>query len=158
MDWNAVGAIGELLGALAVFITLVYLAIQIRQNTRTMEDGQKYARAQAYQARTDTALATMRFSDPEIMAATGGGALSEIDASRIKDLDDLQRAALYRQMMALMIASDNIAYQRQIGLLDEVDENFGTVRIALPIWKELGIRLRPSLRKMLEGQGVLDDD
>lgn len=33
MNWEAIGAIGEIIGALAVFITLVYLAAQIRQNT-----------------------------------------------------------------------------------------------------------------------------
>ena len=31
MDWNAVGAIGEIVSPLAVLITLVYLAVQIRQ-------------------------------------------------------------------------------------------------------------------------------
>ena len=31
MDWNAAGAIGEILGAVAVFLTLLYLAAQIRQ-------------------------------------------------------------------------------------------------------------------------------
>ena len=33
MNWDAIGAIGELLGALVVVVTLGYLAIQIRQNT-----------------------------------------------------------------------------------------------------------------------------
>jgi hypothetical protein len=33
MNWEAAGAIGEIVGALAVFITLAYLAVQIRQNT-----------------------------------------------------------------------------------------------------------------------------
>ena len=33
MNWEAAGAIGEIVGALAVFATLAYLAIQIRQNT-----------------------------------------------------------------------------------------------------------------------------
>jgi hypothetical protein len=33
MNWDAVGAVGELLGALVVVVTLGYLAIQIRQNT-----------------------------------------------------------------------------------------------------------------------------
>ncbi len=33
MNWEAIGAIGEILGALAVLITLTYLAVQIRQNT-----------------------------------------------------------------------------------------------------------------------------
>ena len=34
--WNAVGAIGEIIGALAVFLTLGYLAVQIRQNTKAV--------------------------------------------------------------------------------------------------------------------------
>ena len=37
MDWDAIGAIGELLGAAAVFISLIYLALQIRANTRSTE-------------------------------------------------------------------------------------------------------------------------
>jgi len=37
MNWDAVGAVGEIVGALAVFLTLAYLAIQIRQNTRAVQ-------------------------------------------------------------------------------------------------------------------------
>ena len=33
MNWDAIGAVGELAGALAVLITLIYLAVQLRQNT-----------------------------------------------------------------------------------------------------------------------------
>ncbi len=35
MNWEAIGAVGEIVGAIAVVITLVYLAAQIRSNTRT---------------------------------------------------------------------------------------------------------------------------
>ena len=31
MNWDAIGAFGEILGATAVFVTLAYLAAQIRQ-------------------------------------------------------------------------------------------------------------------------------
>ena len=34
--WDAIGAIGEILGALAVVATLVYLTIQVRQNTTSV--------------------------------------------------------------------------------------------------------------------------
>ena len=37
MNWDAIGAIAELLGALAVFLTLVYLSIQIRQSNRSTQ-------------------------------------------------------------------------------------------------------------------------
>jgi hypothetical protein len=32
MDWNALGAIGELVGGAAVLVTLIYLAVQVRQS------------------------------------------------------------------------------------------------------------------------------
>jgi hypothetical protein len=41
INWEAVGAIGEIVGAVAVVLTLGYLAVQIRQNTNA-------SRAQSY--------------------------------------------------------------------------------------------------------------
>jgi hypothetical protein len=35
MNWDAIGAIGELIGSLAVVITIAYLVIQIRQNNKS---------------------------------------------------------------------------------------------------------------------------
>ena len=37
MDWNAIGAVGEVLGAAGVIATLLYLTIQLRQNTRATQ-------------------------------------------------------------------------------------------------------------------------
>jgi len=34
MDWNAAGAIGEILGTVAVFLTLLYLATQDKQTNK----------------------------------------------------------------------------------------------------------------------------
>ena len=36
VNWEAIGAVGEVAGAAGVIITLVYLAIQIRQNTKAV--------------------------------------------------------------------------------------------------------------------------
>jgi hypothetical protein len=36
MDWDAIGAVAEALGALAVVVTLVYLSTQIRQNSKVI--------------------------------------------------------------------------------------------------------------------------
>lgn len=38
IDWEAVGAIGEILGSLGVLITLIYLAAQVRPNNAFAED------------------------------------------------------------------------------------------------------------------------
>ncbi len=37
MDWNAIAAVGEILGAVAVVVTLLYLSKQIRQNSRAVQ-------------------------------------------------------------------------------------------------------------------------
>lgn len=53
------GALGEILGAIAVIVTLIYLAVQIKQNTRSMTENRQLALAQTYQMRAD-ALQGMR--------------------------------------------------------------------------------------------------
>ncbi|MDH4049536.1 MAG: hypothetical protein OEW68_09385 [Gammaproteobacteria bacterium] len=47
------GALGEFLGSIAVLATLIYLAVQIRQNTISMNESKKLALAQTYQMRSD---------------------------------------------------------------------------------------------------------
>ena len=37
MNWEAIGAVGEVVGAIAVVATLGYLAVQLKQNTRTVQ-------------------------------------------------------------------------------------------------------------------------
>jgi hypothetical protein len=45
MNWDAIGSIGEIVGAAAVVITLYYLAVQIRQNSRLVQRSNEYADA-----------------------------------------------------------------------------------------------------------------
>jgi len=47
MNWDAVGAIAEILGAAAVAVTLIYLAIQIRQSTRVARSATRQAIAES---------------------------------------------------------------------------------------------------------------
>ena len=39
MEWEAIGAIGEVGGAVGVIVTLIYLAGQLRQNTKALRTG-----------------------------------------------------------------------------------------------------------------------
>jgi len=61
MNWEAIGAIGEVLGAAGVILTLGYLAVQIRQNTAMMT-------AQAVQASVDATQRVLLFraEHPEV--------------------------------------------------------------------------------------------
>jgi hypothetical protein len=45
MNWEAVGAIGEVLGSITVVATLFYLSRQIRQNAHALDRSNEYARA-----------------------------------------------------------------------------------------------------------------
>ncbi len=67
MNWDAIGAIGEVIGAIAVLITLAYLAVQIRQNAISLDKQSDIARAQILQSRADsvTGLASVITADPE---------------------------------------------------------------------------------------------
>jgi hypothetical protein len=38
VNWDAVGAVGEIVGAVAVLVTLAFLTIQLRQNTRSSQN------------------------------------------------------------------------------------------------------------------------
>jgi len=41
MNWEALGALAELMGAIAVILTLIYLAVQIKQSGRMIEQNNR---------------------------------------------------------------------------------------------------------------------
>ena len=49
MDLEALGNLGDFIGGLAVVVTLGYLAVQVRQNTRQLERSSEVSAASAYQ-------------------------------------------------------------------------------------------------------------
>lgn len=67
MSWEAIAAIGELLGAIAVLATLVYLAAQIRQSSQAIDANTRIARLSARHA-SQEALSRFRnlISNPEL--------------------------------------------------------------------------------------------
>ncbi len=54
MNWDAVGAIGEIVGALAVVLTLIVLIFQVRYSTRAMEESNELERMAAIDRHADT--------------------------------------------------------------------------------------------------------
>ncbi len=47
LNWDAIGAVAELAGAVGVILSLVYLALQIRQNTAQMNTNSSLMRAES---------------------------------------------------------------------------------------------------------------
>ena len=151
MNWEMVGAVGEVTGSLAVLLTLIYLARQIKQNNHSLEENRKYASAQAYQARAETAIDVLRGVDAELMAKLGVTTLSEVNVSRISNLDEVSRIRLHQQLQILMIAIDNIAYQQSLGLMGRVSPiGRAMLKELLPLWEAMDIQLRPAIRTLID--------
>jgi hypothetical protein len=98
MNWDAVGAIGEIAGALAVIITLVYLSAQVRQNTRA-------SRLAAIQAASEN---SSRFS--ELIAADPE--LSELVWRGMREPESLDEAETRRWFAAwnVFIRREAVSY------------------------------------------------
>lgn len=141
------GALGEFVGAIAVVATLVYLAIQIRQNTQAMEESRRLALAQTYQMRAD-ALQEMlvRAADsqhigPIISRLTRGGYPEDI--APLEQLDAEERSRFRLWQIAQHTHWDNMYYQWQQGFLEEEyyrDSFRLRVRRLAPTWRALGLR------------------
>ena len=145
MNWEALGAIGETLGALGVIVTLVYLAIQIRQNTGSMQEGRRATLAQTYQLRADA------LQDMVVQAANSqvGGIIVKLteagypeDLSSLEKLDPEELGRFRLWQIAQVSHWDNMHYQYQQGYLDEeyyeTDFKERVSRLA-PTWKALGL-------------------
>lgn len=66
MNWEAIGALGELLGATVVVVTLVYLAMQVKSAKLTAIDANRLARARGV---TDMQLAYLANNNWDARAA-----------------------------------------------------------------------------------------
>ena len=60
MNWEALGAIGEVVGAIAVVLTLAYLAIQFRQNSNALDQQNKLEKAKTVQDRVELVMRYMQ--------------------------------------------------------------------------------------------------
>jgi hypothetical protein len=88
---NTLGNIGDFVGGIGVVVTLIYLAVQIRQNSRQIEMNTAATQAAAYQAElAQTRSMNMEFIRDRKMAewafldSTGG--LDAIDKFRVETL------------------------------------------------------------------------
>jgi hypothetical protein len=106
MNWEAIGAIGEIIGAVAVVVTLAYLAVQIRNSTRI-------ARSATRQAIAETAMThgTNLVADKDLMAAL----LKDLKG---EDVDEVNWTRLMAHNYITMRHYENIYYQQLAGMIE----------------------------------------
>ena len=105
MNWEAISAVAEVVGVIAIVVSLIYVSVQIRQNT-------KVARAATRQAIADSteSLTSDLISNGEIaeifLKHINGEELSAVESFRLQ-------ARCYRDMQHW----ENIYYQHNEGLV-----------------------------------------
>ena len=123
MSIMELGALGELVSAIAVVLTLWYLAVQIRQNTHAMEEGRRLALAQTYQVRADALqnmlvqAADSEHIGPLITKLTQLGYPEDVSA--LDRLSPDERGRFRQWQIAQQTHWDNMFFQYQQGYLDE---------------------------------------
>ena len=120
MNWDALGAVAELLGAIAVFLTLAYLTVQVRQNSRALDLQNKFSAAQIMQARTDT---VMGFTD--MLLSSEENVQAQMVASRISNKSVMreQDPSIAVRAASILSASrslyENVYFQYKEGFLTD---------------------------------------
>lgn len=77
MNWEALGAAGELVSAVAVVISLVYLAIQLRTNSKTMRANGSWSAEMSWADLNDKAAHNPQYSLLATKAVTPDAKLSD---------------------------------------------------------------------------------
>lgn len=158
MNWQAIGAVGEILGALAVVVTLGYLAVQLRES-------RKATAADIYQTRA------MNRAGQQMQLALNCSNYHEIHARFVADtkargptaalasLDDHERFLVTQYFSATMVLMDNACFQYEQGFVSHAyfttTATWG-MRQSGPIWRAIGVRPPPHLEEAL--RTVLEED
>ena len=107
MDWIAVGALAELVGAVAVVVTLLYLAEQARNNTRM-----------ARRAATAEAVAAIREANARIPDDLSVSQLFWKGLQGLENLSEDERGQFGIITFNLFKACEHLHYQWVVGAMD----------------------------------------
>ncbi len=116
MTWEAIGAIGEFVGAIGVIASLVYVGYQIKET-------RKAVRVTIAQARTDLGV--------QLISSRYTSDIADVLVKSLSDPDSLtkpERFKLKSFFSAHVRHCQNLFYQQQQGLLDEYF-SFGVARV-----------------------------
>ena len=147
MNWDAIGAIAESVGALGVIVSLIYLALQVRQNTKQV----RLSRVQETSSTLQDGFAPIYH--PENLQIWHKGHY------RPYELDE-QDAHTFRLFMERQLYNiQNVVYQHEHGLIDQdvFDSTISQMRDLLietpggsAFWKERGHMYTEPMRAAID--------
>ena len=114
MSWQAIGSIAELVGAVGVIISLLYLAVQIRQSTKAT----KVATAHAISA------AVREWNQPMLEDADLSWTFT-VGTEDPARLDERERSRFYQICFSFFRMFEDVHYQYEHGVLEaEIREGY----------------------------------
>ena len=142
MNWDALSAIAELSSAVAVFFTLIYLTIQVRQNSNAIQQQNKVATAQMMQSRGDTLINffSLGINDEKALNIFSG-------IFQRADLDSTREWLVVNTARAMW---ENLFYQYREGFLPEDFYKQGVatgIRLAGPKFLEMNIPMQTEFKE-----------
>ena len=145
MNWEAISAISDIVGAIAVVISLIYVAAQIRQNTKMMRSGAKQSLTEATQG---VIYKAMDHSDEFVKLVSG----AEPDSPE----EDARMSLLTRAMLR---GFESQCYQYESGMLEDYEWQALQTAIkelcALPgfnkYWQQLKPHRSERLKNVIDG-------
>ena len=107
MNWEAIGAIGEVAGAIGVIATLLYLAVQIRQNTRAIRLNTFHSISEGFRSQASLV------GGSELVAA-----VYLMGLTRPEELSQAEGVQFYALMHNQVRGYEDAFYQHSEGALD----------------------------------------
>jgi hypothetical protein len=125
MSWQDLGAIGDLVGGLAVVVSLVYVAYQIRQNSAQIEHNSRQLEAATYQQASDafSRWQTLLAQDAELADLWRRGLAGE-------ELGAVERTRFHCALGILFNTYENNFFQVQFGSMRRDTLNLSRKHIA----------------------------
>lgn len=121
MNWEALGAIANLLAAVGVIATLIYLSIQIRQNTKAVRSSSIQNLVQSFSTTAQAAVEN-EYIVPLLLKANAGA----------DNLTEEERGRLHFWFIMTFRRFEGVYFQRDLGIVDaEVIDGFERSHIAI---------------------------
>jgi hypothetical protein len=156
MNWEALGAVAESVGAIAVFVSLVYVAVQIRQNTKQFSRSVEANQLAAFERNVESGnrIRELLILHPD---------LAQLLLCGFKDYKELEGSEKFRFGMLLRNVFSGLqgGYIRQLAMEHDPEEFEGTARMLDEILLNQGARdwlddnepdWRPAFRDLVDAR------
>jgi hypothetical protein len=121
VNWEALGAIANLLAAVGVIATLIYLSIQIRQNTKAVRSSSIQNLVQSFSTTAQAAVENEHIIPLLLKGNAGAEALNEVE-----------RARLHFWFIMTFRRFEGVYFQRDLGIVDaDVIDGFERSHLAV---------------------------